>query len=136
MEGWETGVWLQDTCSHFGGWPVLLDAIVGIRGAWPLFLVTGNTEFLAWAYQVTIASLQRAEEEEEALDRDTGLFLGCSSFLESNSGYPEEYGMYVCMCVGLSIGLDAVCLTMCTISSITHILIYMSIYFSKQKWWR
>ena len=110
---------------------------MGVRGAsWPLFLVTGNTEFLAWAYQVTIASLQWAEEEEEALDRDTGLFLGCSSFLESNSGYPEEYGMYVCMCVGLSIGLDAVCLTMCTISSITHILIYMSIYFSKRKWWR
>jgi hypothetical protein len=38
---------------------------------------------------VTKASLQRAEEE--ALDKDTGLFLGCSSFLESNSGYPEKY---------------------------------------------
>jgi len=83
-------VWLQDTCSHFGGWPILSDAIVGIRGAWSLYLVTGDTEFLHWAYKVTLASLDRAEQE--ALDEDTGLFLGCSSFLESNSGYPEKYG--------------------------------------------
>jgi hypothetical protein len=83
-------VWLQDTCSHFGGWPILSDAIVGTRGAWSLYLVTGDVEFLHWAYQVTIASLDRAEEE--SLDKDTGLFLGCSSFLESNSGYPEKYG--------------------------------------------
>ena len=83
-------VWLQDTCSHFGGWPILSDAIVGVRGAWSLYLVTGDTEFLHWAYRVTLASLDRAERE--ALDKDTGLFLGCSSFLESNSGYPEKYG--------------------------------------------
>ena len=37
-------VWLQDTCSHFGGWPILSDAIVGVRGAWPLYLVTGDKE--------------------------------------------------------------------------------------------
>jgi len=63
-------------CSHFGGWPVLLYAIMGVQGAsWPLFLVTGDTEFLAWAYQVTIASLRRSKEE--ALDKETGIFLGC-----------------------------------------------------------
>lgn len=37
-------VWLQDTCSHFGGWPILSDAIVGVRGAWPLYLITGDKE--------------------------------------------------------------------------------------------
>jgi hypothetical protein len=37
-------VWLQDTCSHFGGWPILSDAIVGVRGAWLLYLVTGDKE--------------------------------------------------------------------------------------------
>ena len=37
-------VWLQDTCGHFGGWPNLSDAIVGVRGAWSLYLVTGDKE--------------------------------------------------------------------------------------------
>lgn len=37
-------VWLQDTCGHFGGWPNLSDAIVGVRGAWSLYLVTGDEE--------------------------------------------------------------------------------------------
>ena len=46
VEVWKDGkkVWLQDTCSHFGGWPILSDAIVGVRGAWPLYLVTGDKE--------------------------------------------------------------------------------------------
>ena len=43
---WKDGkqVWLQDTCGHFGGWPNLSDAIVGVRGAWSLYLVTGDKE--------------------------------------------------------------------------------------------
>ena len=44
---------------------------------------------MKWAYDITINSLQRAEDE--VLDKDSGLFMGCSSFLESNSGYPEKY---------------------------------------------
>eukprot|EP00578_Thalassiosira_sp_NH16_P004340 CAMPEP_0181132424 /NCGR_PEP_ID=MMETSP1071-20121207/30987_1 /TAXON_ID=35127 /ORGANISM="Thalassiosira sp., Strain NH16" /LENGTH=398 /DNA_ID=CAMNT_0023218755 /DNA_START=33 /DNA_END=1229 /DNA_ORIENTATION=- len=82
-------IWLQDKCGHFGGWPNLSDAIVGVRGAWSLYLVTGDKEFLKWAYDVTKNSLEAAEAD--VLDKDSGLFLGCSSFLESNSGYPEKY---------------------------------------------
>lgn len=37
-------VWLQDLCGHFGGWPNLSDSIVGARGAWSLYLVTGDKE--------------------------------------------------------------------------------------------
>ena len=37
-------VWLQDKCGHFGGWPNLSDAIVGARGAWSLYLATGDKE--------------------------------------------------------------------------------------------
>lgn len=46
VEKWnnEKDVWLQDTCGHFGGWPNLSDAIVGVRGAWSLYLVTGDKE--------------------------------------------------------------------------------------------
>ena len=44
VEVWENGenVWLQDKCGHFGGWPNLSDAIVGVRGAWSLYLVNGD----------------------------------------------------------------------------------------------
>ena len=40
----EKKVWLQDKCGHFGGWPNLSDAIVGTRGTWSLYLVTGDKE--------------------------------------------------------------------------------------------
>ncbi len=69
--------------------PFLTDAIVGARGAWSLYLITGNKTFLHWAYNVTNNSLLRAERD--AYDATTGLFTGCSSFMESNSGYPPEY---------------------------------------------
>ncbi len=82
-------VWLQDQCGHFGGWPNLSDAIVGVRGAWSIYLTTGDTEWLAWAYTITKSSLARAERD--VFDSSSGLFLGCSSFMESNSGYPEKY---------------------------------------------
>lgn len=80
-------VWLQDACGHFGGWPNLSDAIVGARGAWHLFLYTGNTTFLNFAYDVTVNSLKRGERDV----LQNGLFNGCSSFMESNSGYPLKY---------------------------------------------
>ena len=81
-------MWLQDECGHFGGWPHLTDAIVGAQGAWSLFVINGDTQFLSWAYNITKNSLRRAERD--AYDK-TGLFTGCSSFMESNSGYPDKY---------------------------------------------
>ncbi|CAB9530734.1 expressed unknown protein [Seminavis robusta] len=84
-----TTTWLQDVCGHFNGWPYLSDAIVGAQGAWSLFLATGNTTFLEWAYNMTRSTLTWAELE--VYDNSTGLFRGCSSFMESNSAYPTEY---------------------------------------------
>ncbi|KAG7370682.1 glycogen debranching protein [Nitzschia inconspicua] len=80
-------VWYQDSCGHFGGWPNLSDAIVGARGAWYLYVYTGNTTFLEWAFTTTVSSLKRAEQDVKR----HGLFHGCSSFMESNSGYPSKY---------------------------------------------
>jgi len=89
--GGSSKVWLQDECGHFGGWPQLSDAIVGAQGAWALYLSSGDREFLNLAYNLTKSSLSRAERD--VYDRSSGLFLGCSSFMESNSGYPARYAM-------------------------------------------
>ena len=82
-----SGRWEQDRAAHFGRWPNLTDAIVGTVGAWACYEVTGDREFLSWSHEVTRASLTRAEEEAF----DGGLFRGCASFMESNSGYPPRY---------------------------------------------
>jgi mannosylglycerate hydrolase MGH1-like protein len=80
-------VWQQDRCAHFGGWPRLSDAIVGAVGAWACYTATGDLNFLRWSHDVTRASLARAEREVF----DGGLFRGCASFMESNSGYPPRF---------------------------------------------
>jgi predicted alpha-1,2-mannosidase len=83
--------WYQDKCGHFAGWPNLTDAIVGASGAWQLYLVTGDRSLLKPVYIRTVNSLKRAERD--AWNEDFGLFGGCATFMESNSGYPGKYGM-------------------------------------------
>jgi hypothetical protein len=83
--------WYQDKCGHFAGWPNLTDAIVGASGAWALYLVTGDRELLRPVYERTVRSLARAERD--AFNPELGLFSGCASFMESNSGYPKKYAM-------------------------------------------
>jgi hypothetical protein len=83
--------WYQDKCGHFAGWPNLTDAIVGASGLWSLYLVTGDRDLVRPIYERTLRSLKRAERD--AYDPKTGLFKGCASFMESNSGYPKNYAM-------------------------------------------
>ena len=83
--------WYQDKCGHFAGWPNLTDAIVGAQGAWSLYLVTGDRSLVKPIYERTLRSLQRAERD--AFNKELGLFGGCSTFMESNSGYPRKYAM-------------------------------------------
>lgn len=83
-------VWFQDVCGHFGGWPALSDAIVGALGAWSLYEYTGDDEVLRYGFEVTVNSLKRAERD--VFDEGSSLFKGCSTFMESNSGYPKKYG--------------------------------------------
>ena len=90
-------VWYQDEPigSEAGGWPKLADAIVGARGAWNLYLYTGNSTMLEWAYELTLRSLLRAESE--VLQNDNGkffanhLFGGGSFFMASNAGSTTKY---------------------------------------------
>jgi len=81
--------WAQDECGHFGGWPNLTDAIVGAGGSWALYEATGDRGFLETAYLRTVNTLRRAEKD--AYNPKTGLFLGCLSFMESDSAYPKKY---------------------------------------------
>ena len=81
--------WAQDIAGHFGGWPRLTDSIVGAQGAWALYAITGDRDMLARAYDVTVSTLARAERD--AFDASSGLFKGCSTFMESNSGYPARF---------------------------------------------
>jgi hypothetical protein len=82
-------VQLQDVCGHFAGWPNLTDGIVWATGAWAFYRQTGDTNFLKYAYPIIRASLVRAEAEVR--DPADSLFKGCSSFMESNSGYPIAF---------------------------------------------
>jgi hypothetical protein len=82
-------VCLQDVCGHFGGWPALTDGIVWATGAWAFYRQTGDASFLSYAYPIIRNSLQKAETEVR--DASDGLFKGCSSFMESNSGYPGSF---------------------------------------------
>ena len=81
------GAWAQDRSAHFGGWPRLTDSIVGAVGAWACYVATADADFLRWSHEVTCASLARAEREIF----DGGLFRGCASFMESNSGYHPRF---------------------------------------------
>jgi len=83
----KTLAWQQDRCAHFGGWPRLTDSVVGAVGAWACFTATGDRDFLRWSHTVTTATLARAEREVF----DGGLFRGCASFMESNSGHPPRF---------------------------------------------
>ncbi len=85
----------QDVCGHFGGWPNLTDGVVWATGAWAYYRVTGDQSFLAWAYPIVRNSLLMAETPGAGgwtvLDKTDSLYRGCSSFMESNSGYPVAF---------------------------------------------
>jgi hypothetical protein len=86
----------QDVCGHFGGWPNLTDGIVWATGAWAYYRMTGDMSFLIWAYPIVRNSLLMAETPATAggwivLDKTDSLYRGCSSFMESNSGYPKPF---------------------------------------------
>jgi glycogen debranching enzyme len=55
-------------------------------------LVTGDKELLRPIYARTVNSLKRAQRD--AFNSRFGLFGGCSTFMESNSGYPGPYAMH------------------------------------------
>ena len=83
-------VWYQEVSEHFGGWPHEVDAIVGARGSWLLYLITGNSSFLEWSWDISVATLYRATQVLSS-SGEINLYPGGASFLDSNSAYPMKY---------------------------------------------
>ena len=65
------------------------DAIVWVTAAWNHFLVTGDLDFLATAFEVAVNSLHYFESTE--LDLRDGLFRGGACFQDGVAGYPDYF---------------------------------------------
>jgi glycogen debranching enzyme len=63
------------------------DQAIWVVAAWHHYLVTGDREFLAKAYAISLRTL--ATHEAKAFDATSGLFLGPSVINDGISGYPE-----------------------------------------------
>lgn len=77
---------IQDTGTG-GAYPVSTDRVVWIPAAWEIYKVTGDEEYLGEVYEITKANLD--QDMHVALDPDTGLFRGETSFLDwREQSYP------------------------------------------------
>jgi hypothetical protein len=77
---------IQDTGTG-GSWPVSTDRMAWALAAWELFAVTGDREWLRTSYEI----IRRSAEADlaVAVDPETGLFRGESSFLDwREQSYP------------------------------------------------
>ncbi|WP_338238581.1 glycogen debranching protein [Persicobacter diffluens] len=70
---------IQDTGSG-GAWPVSSDRTTWSLAAWEIYAVTGDPEWLNFAYKVIKNSVE--DDREVILDHATGLMRGESSFLD------------------------------------------------------
>ncbi|AHC13551.1 Six-hairpin glycosidase-like protein [Salinispira pacifica] len=83
----EYGEIIQDTGTG-GSWPISTDRIVWAIAAWELYLATGDAQWLDDAREILQRSIQR--DTLNALDRETGLLFGETSFLDwREQTYPE-----------------------------------------------
>ncbi len=78
---------IQDTGSG-GAWPVSSDRTTWALGAWEIYKVTGDQEWLKTAYQVIKNTLD--DDYKTIRDEETGLYRGESSFLDwREQTYPK-----------------------------------------------
>src|SRR5688572_3201007 len=78
---------IQDTGTG-GSWPVSTDRMVWALAAWELYAATGDRDWLRQAYDIVRRSAEA--DLHAALDQETGLFNGESSFLDwREQSYPR-----------------------------------------------
>lgn len=78
---------IQDTGTG-GSWPISTDRVVWSIAAWEVYKVTGDKNWLSYAYTVLKNSALR--DREAAFDASTGLYFGESSFMDwREQSYPK-----------------------------------------------
>lgn len=95
---------VQDTGTG-GSWPVSTDRIVWVMAAWEIYKVTGDKEWLRYAYDVARNTIE--DDRLVALDRSTGLMHGEQSYLDWRSqSYPkwmQPKDIFESMCLGTNV---------------------------------
>ena len=80
------GVVMQDTGTG-GGWPVSTDRVSWALGAWALYEVQGDAQWLAWCVEVLKATL---EQDAAVMPEDEVLRPGETSFIDwREQSYPD-----------------------------------------------
>lgn len=83
----QDGVIIQDTGTG-GAYPVSTDRMIWAVAAWEIYKVTGDQQWLETVYPIIRKSIEA--DLENALDKETGLFKGESSFLDwREQTYPD-----------------------------------------------
>lgn len=92
---------IQDTGTG-GAWPVSTDRMIWATAAYEIYLVTGEKDWLAYAFEVVKNSLET--DLKVAIDPSTGLVMGESSFLDwREQTYPrwmQPADIFESVCLG------------------------------------
>jgi hypothetical protein len=92
---------IQDTGTG-GSWPVSTDRMIWALAAWEIYTATGDQDWLRYVYPIIARSA--AEDEAVAVNPETGLFYGESSFLDwREQTYPrwmDPVDIYRSQCLG------------------------------------
>ena len=85
----------RDGQAYIGGqyW----DAIIWVRGAWSLYLTSGDVDFLRLAFAATQNSLRYFEETE--FDPEDGLFCGPACYGDGVAAYADVYALGPSSCI-------------------------------------
>lgn len=92
---------IQDTGTG-GAWPCSTDRMIWAVAAWELYLVTGDTDWLRFAYPIICNSID--DDRLIAYNAEYGLMMGESSFIDwRDQSYPkwmQPVDIYKSMCLG------------------------------------
>lgn len=95
---------VQDTGSG-GSWPVSSDRIVWAMAAWEIYVVTGDNDWLQYAYNVIKNTI--VDDEFTVRDRATGLMHGEQSYLDwreqTYAKWMETKDIYESMALGTNV---------------------------------
>ena len=101
----QDGVIIQDTGTG-GAYPVSTDRMIWAVAAWEIYKVTGDQAWLQMTYPIIKKSIE--DDLKNALDKNTGLIKGESSFLDWREQTYPEWMQPADIYQSLSLGTNAV----------------------------